>query len=46
MFRDATSFNQNLTMWCVSSIGSEPNNFALNSPLDSNGMKPVWGTCP
>jgi len=46
MFLFASYFNQNLTSWCVSNIGSEPSNFAMGSPLDTNGMKPNWGTCP
>jgi hypothetical protein len=45
MFFNATNFNQNLTSWCVSRIGSQPGNFANNSALiDAN--KPRWGTCP
>jgi len=45
MFRDAELFNQNLSGWCVENIGSEPNNFALGSALQSD-YYPVWGTCP
>jgi len=45
MFRDATSFNQDLSGWCVTNISSEPPEFSIDSPLiESN--KPVWGTCP
>lgn len=46
MFKDAPKFNQDLTGWCVSGISSEPLEFALRSPLDTSGQKPVWGTCP
>jgi hypothetical protein len=45
MFREATSFNQDLSGWCVSLITSSPTYFdyAANSwVLD----RPVWGTCP
>ena len=45
IFNGAQNFNQDLTGWCVSNIGSEPTSFASNSALvDSN--KPVWGNCP
>ena len=46
MFRDATSFNQDLRKWCVRDISPEPSNFATSSPLNTNGMKPLWGSCP
>ena len=45
MFFDATSFNQNISNWCVTNIDSEPTDFSLNSPLSQSNM-PVWGTCP
>ena len=45
MFEQASSFNQNLSGWCVSNITSEPQRFSQNSPL-STPNKPVWGTCP
>ena len=44
MFNDASSFNQDLRCWNVSLIGGEPFNFASLSPLNTNGMKPVWGS--
>ena len=44
MFRN-TSFNQDLSSWCVTNIVSEPNDFSVLSPL-SESNKPVWGTCP
>ena len=43
--KDATSFNQNISNWCVTNIGSEPCNFSIGSPLTESN-KPVWGTCP
>jgi len=46
VFYQATNFNQDLRGWCVTNIDSEPNNFAYSSPLATNGMKPIWGTCP
>jgi hypothetical protein len=45
MFRNATSFNQNISGWCVTNISEEPNNFSTNSPL-SESNKPFWGICP
>jgi subtilisin-like proprotein convertase family protein len=45
MFYSASTFNQDISNWCVSNIVSEPSDFSLNPPLiESN--KPVWGTCP
>ena len=45
MFFEATSFNQNISSWCVTNIDSEPTRFSTESPL-SESNKPVWGTCP
>ncbi len=45
VFQNATSFNQNLTQWCVSNFSPEPKLFSAPAPL-SNNNKPVWGTCP
>lgn len=45
MFFNNTVFNQDLSMWCVTNIPTEPTNFdtgATNWSLP----KPVWGTCP
>ena len=42
MFEGATSFNQDLSGWCVSNITSEPTEFANNSAL-TNANKPKWG---
>jgi hypothetical protein len=44
MFQDAESFNQDLSMWCVSQIESMPDLFAFGSPLEDNpGFLPIWG---
>jgi len=46
MFESASSFNQDLSGWCVEQFESEPTNFsAFGCPLTS-ANKPVWGTCP
>lgn len=44
-FFTASSFNQDLTSWCVTNIPTEPSNFATGSALTPEN-KPVWGTCP
>jgi len=45
MFSFASSFNQDISSWCVTNIDSEPSAFSLNSPL-SESNKPIWGSCP
>lgn len=45
MLENTSSFDQNLTSWCVTSLTSEPPSFASGSTL-SPGNYPVWGTCP
>jgi hypothetical protein len=45
MFSGATSFNQDLTQWCVSNISFIPTDFSTNSALTASNH-PVWGTCP
>jgi uncharacterized protein (TIGR02145 family) len=40
-----SDFNHPINNWCVPSITSEPENFAIDSPL-AEEKKPVWGTCP
>ncbi|MDA8886774.1 BspA family leucine-rich repeat surface protein [Bacteroidia bacterium] len=45
MFFDASSFNKDLTNWCVSKIDKEPTNFSYESGLSPENH-PVWGTCP
>jgi len=42
MFNQASSFNQDLTEWCVSNFSSEPSTFALDSGL-TEANKPIWG---
>lgn len=44
-FEGAESFDQDLSGWCVGNILSEPQAFAVGSPLQPQHM-PVWGTCP
>ena len=45
MFFGSTSFNQDLTNWCVINIPAQPSSFSLNSAL-TQSHHPVWGTCP
>jgi hypothetical protein len=45
MFNRATSFNQDLTDWCVQKIPAEPIQFSYASSL-SQSNHPLWGTCP
>jgi len=45
MFNEASSFNQDISSWCVTNIVSEPSEFSAESPL-SESNKPVWGSCP
>lgn len=40
-----SKYRQDLSLWCVSSIGQEPKLFSYRAPLLSR-HKPVWGTCP
>jgi len=42
MFYDASSFNQDLSGWCVKQIPNETQDFALNSALQ-NDFFPNWG---
>jgi surface protein len=44
MFRNTAVFNRDLSSWCVELITTEPEGFAVNSPL-SESNKPNWGTC-
>jgi len=45
MFRWADAFDQNLSVWCVSLITSEPT--ALSCGASSwTEPQPDWGTCP
>lgn len=45
MFSSASVFDQDLSGWCVTNIGSEPVGFDTGSGM-SNADLPVWGTCP
>jgi hypothetical protein len=47
MFENASSFDQDISGWCVSQIGSEPSNFDTGSGFDGDTAKqPNWGdTC-
>ena len=45
MLNNATDFNQDLSSWCLSSISTEPTDFAISSTLTIDN-KPVWGSCP
>jgi len=45
MFQSASSFNQDLSGWCVSLIPVEPFAFADKATAWVQ-PKPVWGTCP
>ena len=42
MFRDAISFDQDISTWCVEHIPNAPQQFKTNSPL-SNSHTPNWG---
>jgi len=42
MFHAASTFNQDLSSWCVVYFQSEPIQFATTSGL-TNANKPVWG---
>ena len=45
MFRETSSFNQDLSGWCVDNFSSEPANFSsgANSWIEP---QPSWGLCP
>ena len=43
MFDGCSSFAQDLSIWCVPKITSEPTNFGRGAPIIKH---PVWGTCP
>jgi len=45
MFRQAVSFNQDLSGWCVSNFPVEPSSFDENATAWT-AARPVWGTCP
>jgi surface protein len=44
-FYISKSFNQNLSMWCVSNFNKKPNEF--DGYANSwNLPRPIWSTCP
>jgi len=45
MFSRATSFNRDLSGWCVTNITSEPLEFD-SGVIGWRLRRPVWGTCP
>ena len=48
MFSDARAFNQDISGWCVTRIGSEPNNFKTNvytTWANDASKQPEWGVC-
>jgi len=45
MFNSASSFNQDLSAWCVSNIYSQPSKFDYGA-TSWTLPRPVWGTCP
>ena len=46
MFSNASSFNQDLSKWCVSNIPTMPTDFNNCAPFLVGAKLPVWGTCP
>jgi hypothetical protein len=44
-FRNADTFNQDLTGWCVTNISSEPSDFTTSRSALTDANKPIWGTC-
>jgi hypothetical protein len=48
MFYGASSFNQDLSGWCVTNILSLPSNFynLASAWTGLPGTAPQWGTCP
>lgn len=46
-FENTSTFNQDLSKWCVPLIKTKPAGFARESPLENSPEKhPKWGTCP
>jgi hypothetical protein len=47
MFQNATSFNRDLSGWCVSKIGTKPFLFDDGAAAWTLvNLRPNWGTCP
>lgn len=45
MFMNNTTFNQDLSGWCVPFITEEPLDFATGATSFEDKHKPLWGTC-
>jgi surface protein len=47
MFQDAAAFNGDISNWCVSTIASDPGDFATGANVNwTVGRQPTWGACP
>ena len=47
MFKGASSFNQNISKWCVSEISTKPEDFDTDAGFEGKTeLQPKWGTCP
>ena len=47
MFNGLASFNQDLSQWCVTKLGSKPDGFDKGCVgWNNNNEKPCWGHCP
>ena len=47
MFKNAASFNQDLSEWCVIEIPFKPGGFDISSGFEGQTAKqPQWGSCP
>jgi hypothetical protein len=47
MFRNAGSFDQDISGWCVTLIPTKPTDFdTATSASWITAEKPIWGTCP
>ncbi len=44
--KTASSFNQDLSVWCVTNINSEPKKFTSLTSALATANFPVLGTCP
>ena len=46
MFYNASAFNQDLSMWCVSYLTAMPIEFNTGATFLVGAKLPIWGTCP
>ena len=47
MFYNASSFNQNISSWCVKNISTKPASFDSGAGFEGKDeLQPKWGTCP